>query len=327
MTRYARVESAQATPSDVDGLELVLFKQSQVVSRRQALRFLSEPAVRHRLESGSWRVAERGVYVTHTGPVTHEQRLMIASLAAGAGRPALLGGLSALSMMGFRGWRSDGVQILLPWRCRDLNPPPWIEVHRSRRLSSDEVKSIARPPHTLEVRSLIDAAQWARTDDEAAEIVAAGYQQRLVIGDEIAQALQRRPVVRRRRLILETATDAAGGSHSLPEVEFLRGCRRNRLPLPTRQAVRKDAAGRNRYLDAYFEEYGVHVEIDGGQHIDIRQWWSDMRRQNELWVTGDRVLRFPAFVVRRRPAEWVPQVRAALIAGGWSPADRHSPPP
>jgi very-short-patch-repair endonuclease len=61
------------------------------------------------------------------------------------------------------------------------------------------------------------------------------------------------------------------------------------------------------------------VEIDGGQHTDVRQWWADMRRQNQLWVAGDRVLRFPSFVIRTKPDEWLPQLRAALIAGGWSP--------
>jgi hypothetical protein len=319
MAGYARVAPTHEVPFDPDHLELLLFRQEQVISRRQALRLLSEPAIRHRLESGAWRVAERGVYVTHSGPITRGQRMMIASLAVGAGRPAVLGGLSALARMGLRGWGTDIVHVLLPWRLRDLNPPPWVAVHRTRRLDRDEFHRLARPPHTFEVRSLIDAAQWAHNDDQAAGIIAAGYQQRLVSGDEVARALERRPAVRRRRLILESATDAAGGSHSLPEIEFLRGCRRGRLPPPSRQLMRTDASGRRRYLDAYFEPYGVHVEVDGGQHTDVRQWWADMRRQNELWVAGDRVLRFPAFVIRNRSSEWVPQVRAALIAGGWSP--------
>lgn len=318
MARYARVLPTQRVPLDPNGLELLLFHQHQVVSRRQALRYLGEAAIRHRLESGRWRVAERAVYVTHSGPITPEQRLVIGSLAVGAGRPAVLAGLSALVRMGLRGFGTETVHLLLPWRLRDLNPPPWVAVHRTRRLARDELRTVATPPHTWEVRSLVDAAQWAGTDDEAIRIIAAGYQQRLVAGDEIAQALIRRPAVRRRRVILEAAADAAGGSHSLAEMAFLRGCRRARLPLPTRQVVRRDASGRTRYLDAYFEKYRVHVEIDGGQHTDAQQWWADMRRQNELWVAGDRVLRFPAFVIRSKPDEWVPQVRAALYAGGWS---------
>lgn len=319
MPRYARVLPTHRVPLDPDGLELLLFQQRQVISRRQALCHLSEAAIRHRLESGRWRVAERGVYATHSGPVTPEQRLVIAALAVGGARPAVLAGLSALSRMGFRGWASETVHLLLPWRRRDLNPPPWVVVHRTRALAGHELRAVATPPHTLEVRSLVDAAQWARNDHQAAAIIAAGYQQRLVVGDDVAQALARRPAVHRRRLILDTAADAAGGSHSLPEIEFLRGCHRARLPRPSRQVVRADRAGRRRFLDAYFEDHGVHVEIDGGQHTDVRHWWADMQRQNELWVAGDRVLRFPAYIIRTKPDEWLPQLRSALIAGGWSP--------
>jgi very-short-patch-repair endonuclease len=82
---------------------------------------------------------------------------------------------------------------------------------------------------------------------------------------------------------------------------------------------RVDSSGRRRYLDAWFEEWQVHVEIDGGHHMDVRQWWADMKRQNDLWIPGDRVLRFPAWLVRERPAEVAAQVRAALLAAGWRP--------
>lgn len=125
------------------------------------------------------------------------------------------------------------------------------------------------------------------------------------------------PRVRRRRLILSTATDAAGGAHSLGELDLLGLVRRAGLPEPSRQVVRRDSAGRRRYLDAYFEQWRVHVEVDGGQHLDPAHAWADMRRQNDLWVEGDRVLRFPAWVLRARPEEVIAQLRAALRAAGW----------
>jgi hypothetical protein len=317
---YARLTPTRRGGIDeLDEFGWLLFHQCGVLSRRQALRHLSQKTVRHRLETGRWRVAERGVYVTHTGPLSDQQRLIVASLAVGAGRPTVIAGLTALTKMGLRGYHREVVHVLLPWQARDRNPPPWVVVHRTRQLPRGDYHARAAPPYTFEVRSVVDAAQWAASDDEAAAIIAAAYQQRLVAGDELAVAVARMPAVRRRRLILAVAADAAGGSHSLPEVEFLRGCRAARLPVPSRQVVRIDAGGRRQYLDAYFEQYRLHVEIDGGQHTDARQWWADMRRQNELWVAGDRVLRFPSFVIRHRRDEWVPQVRAALIAGGWNP--------
>ncbi|MEU5562720.1 hypothetical protein [Micromonospora musae] len=189
--------------------------------------------------------------------------------------------------------------------------------HRTSCLPRADVLPIGQPPRTMPARAIVDAAQWAASDDEARWIVAAGFQQRLVGGDELHQVLTRLTRVRRRRLILHTATDAAGGAHSLGELDFLRLVRNAGLPEPTRQKARNDATGRRRYLDAYFEPWRIHVEIDGAQHLDPRLAWADMRQQNDLWVDGDRVLRFPAWLVRERPAEVVDQLRAALRAAGW----------
>jgi hypothetical protein len=149
--------------------------------------------------------------------------------------------------------------------------------------------------------------------------VAASFQQRLVSLVEVTDAVTRQPRARRRALVLDVARDAADGAHSLPEIEFVRLCRRGGLPLPECQSRRLDPAGRRRYLDAYFKDFGVHVEIDGDQHVEVRARWADMRRQNDLWVAGDRVLRFPAWVLRQQPDEVAAQVRAALMAAGWLP--------
>ena len=56
--------------------------------------------------------------------------------------------------------------------------------------------------------------------------------------------------------------------------------------------------------------------IDGAHHLDPRHWAADLRRQNEIWVAGDRILRFTAFDVRRHPDYVVAQLRAALDASG-----------
>jgi very-short-patch-repair endonuclease len=103
----------------------------------------------------------------------------------------------------------------------------------------------------------------------------------------------------------------------LAELDYLALTRRAGLPEPSRQQPRRDADGRRRYLDIWYDEYLVQVEIDGGQHLAARAAWNDMKRQNDLWIAGVRVLRFPAWLVRSRPAEVLCQVRAALTAAGW----------
>jgi Protein of unknown function (DUF559) len=300
-------------PPDPEGLARLLVRQDGVVTRSQALRFLSPKALRHRLDSQRWQAVHRAVFVAHSGPVHRPQREWLAVLATGG----VLGGVSALGRLGMRGYDEDAVHLLLTARHRVVRPPRGVVVHRTTFLPDGQVHRWGRPPGTKAARSVVDAAAWAASDDRARALVAAAYQQRLVVGDEVARVLDAMPVVRRRALVRATAGDARAGSHSIAEVDFLGLCRRAGLPLPTRQSTRIDAAGRRRYRDAYFEPWGVHVEIDGGQHVEVASWWADMKRQNELWIRGDRVLRFPAWAVREEPREVVRQVRAALVAAGW----------
>jgi very-short-patch-repair endonuclease len=293
---YARPSRRRV--DDLDDLDFLLFRQRNVLSRAQALRHLTAKAVQHRLECGRWEAVHRAVYLTQPGPLAEDQRRWVAALATGG----VLGGLSALAVLGLRGHGSADVHVLLAAR-RDRDPPIFVVVHRTRTLPGCDVHRVGAPPCTMPARSLVDAAQWARTADQARAVIAAGFQQRLVAGDEVHDVLARMPSARRRALIAEAAADARGGVHSLPESEFLRLCRSNRLPVPTLQ-IRREADGRRRYIDAYFERWRVHVEIDGAQHMDVQTWWADMKRQNELWIPGDRVLRFRRGPSAIGPLRW-----------------------
>jgi very-short-patch-repair endonuclease len=46
--------------------------------------------------------------------------------------------------------------------------------------------------------------------------------------------------------------------------------------------------------------------------MEATAWWADMRRGNDLMISGLRVLRFPAFVVRDQPDVVAAQIRDAL---------------
>lgn len=307
---------------DASELDFLLFEQLGVISTDQALRQMSESKMRNLVASGRWRQLTRGVMVTESGQLSREQHWWIAVLAAGPG--SVLAGLAAAQAAGLRGkWRREVVDVLRgPTRsARDLLRSPSLElpaikIHRSTALASLDLQR-GRPDRTSTARSLVDAATWALSDSEAASIISAGCQQRLVTPDEITAVADRLTRVRRRVLILETARFAAEGATTPAEIDFLRLCRRARLPAPKMQVQRVDRAGATRYLDAYFAEYGVHVEIDGAHHMDVRQWAADLKRQNDMWTRGDRLLRFPAFLIRTNPDEVVAQLRAALRAAGW----------
>jgi very-short-patch-repair endonuclease len=304
--------------SPSDDLNWLLRCQDNVVSWRQACTHLHEDVVRRRVHGGLWQSPCRGVIVAHNGPLTTEQREWAALLTAGTG--AALAGATAARRCGLRGYESEAIHLLVP-ATRRIERRAYrglpVNSHRTSKLLPGEVTG--RPPRTSIARSLVDAAQWAHSDDSARAIVAAGFQQRLVRLDEISATLHRLPRARRRRLVLQTAIDAAGGAHSVAEADLARLCRRHRLPAPTQQLSRRDNRGRHRWLDAYWEEWRLHVEVDGGHHMEVREWWADMRRQNALWVAGERVLRFPTWAVRHRPDDVAAQIRCALVAAGWQP--------
>ena len=300
----------------------LLRRQDGVISRRQALGHLTARTVEWRLASRRWQAPSRGVYVTHSGPLTAEQRRWVAVLAAGAGRLAVLGGLSALETAGLRGFRSGQIHVLLPAATRCVRPPPEVLPHRTTHLPAGDIRRGPGPPATVPARALVDAAQWAYDDGAARAIVAAGLQQRVVRPDDVRRVLARMTRAHRRSLISQMIEYALDGAHTRSEADFLRLCKRAGFPDPVMQLPRRDGSGRQRYLDAYFRDFALHVEIDGGYHMEVRQWWADMRRQNELWLPGDRVLRFPAWAVTAEAGDVIAQIRRALEAAGWRDSRR-----
>jgi hypothetical protein len=299
---------------EASDLDLLLFRQDGVLSLAQAKLHLSVDAIRHRVRSGRWQQLHRGIFLTHNGPPTSAHREWAAVL--GVVSAAVLGGSTALSLADRRSG-SSAIHLLVATNYQPRSVPGGVIVHRTTKLPDSHVHWLAKPPRTRPGRSVVDAAQWARTDDAARLAVADAFQRTLVTLDEVTDVLAVMPRALRRELVRRTAHDCAGGSLSIGELDYLRIGRRCGLPDPTRQAIRDDANGHRRYLDALYEPWGVHVEVDGGQHTEAKEWWADMKRQNALWIAGDRVLRFPAWAIRERPDEVFAQVRAALVAAGW----------
>jgi hypothetical protein len=297
--------------------------QHQVLSVRQARQFFTESAIRHRLRTGRWRRAHRGVLLASaSGQLDRRQRWWVAVL----GTPGtVLAGRSALEAAGLRGFAADTVDLLLRPGRRGRHPPDWARLHHTRNLPSEDLLAAGLLPCTAPARSLVDAARWASSDNEARTVIAMAFQQRLVEEREVLAALDRAPRGGRRKLIYCTVLDSARGAHALGELDFVALCRQAGFPEPRLQAARRDADGRQRYLDALFDGYGVGVEIEGSGHSEVGQAWADMRRQNALWVRGGRLLRFPSWVMREQPDQVIGQVGAALRAAGWRSDSRRRP--
>lgn len=306
-----------------DEFDWLIFEQSGVLTTAQATALAGRGAVRGHLAAGRWRRVTKGILCAYNGQLAHDQHLWVAVLVAGTG--AVLAGSTALTEAGLRGLPDDPIRVLVPAaRNRTARLPrlptdmPPVRVTRTRTLPVEHLQT-GRPPRTTTARAVIDAAVWAPTADHARFVLAAACQQRLVTPDQVFEVLAMRQMLPRRSMIRSTLLDIVGGAHALSEIDFAHLCRRFRLPKPDQQARRTDGSGRVRYLDAYWKRWGLHVEVDGAHHMDVRQWADDMLRQNQIWIRGDRILRFPATLIRTRPAQVAGQLHAALEAGGWNP--------
>lgn len=273
-----------------------------------------EPHLHRRLRWGAWTRHGR-VVLTSNGTPTWDQQLWIAVLRAPVG--TVLAAQTAAVGRGLRIARPPRPQVLSPYGapCADL---PGVDARRTRTLGPLDVHPQAQPPQLRLSRAVIDAATLLDRPDDVRALLCAPVQQRLLrTGDLRGTVLRLGGQLRHRRLLLLTLDDVEGGAHSVRELAFRRLCRRAGLPAPTLQVLRRGPRGRY-YLDAVFEGWDVHAEVDGLGHLLVAQWSQDCERANELEIAGsERRLRLPGFWLDDRPDLVVDQLTRALRAAGW----------
>ena len=272
-------------------LDEVLANHDGVLSISTALQFMTANQLRWRVTSGRWQKPARGVVVAQSGPLTDRQVLRAALLRAGPG--AALAGLTAARLDGFKGFddkrpfAQTPIHLLVPAGRKRRTPPPGLTVitHYARTLTNQDVHPTRQPRRTRIARSLVDAATWMPTDRGSMAVLAAGVQQGLARMDDLRLVADRIETRRRRKLLMETLGDIAGGSQALSELDFTRlVVRAFELPEPSRQAARRDARGRRRWTDVLWDEYKIAVEIDGAQHTeDPRQRWGRHGAGHRPW--------------------------------------------
>jgi very-short-patch-repair endonuclease len=222
------------------------------------------------------------------------------------GSGAALDGAVALLAAGMTGFRADHVDVSIPHRNR-WHRLDGVRVHRRRRMPAVMVAGIPRVRPELAV---VHAAAWASSDRQAALLLCLVVQQRLVRPTDLQAACAATRRMRRGSLIRHVVADVCDGAHSLGELDFGRLCRRHGLPRPNRQVVRSTRDGRV-YLDVAWDDVGLVVEIDGGHHGMALNPVDDALRQNEVVISGSRVLRIPVVGLRIAADSFMDQVLRA----------------
>lgn len=314
-----------ATAVQESCLDQMLEVADGVLDARSVLEWLTPGELHWRVASGRWQRPCRGVIVAHPGPLTETQALRVAWLSAGP--QAVLAGLTAAWLGGFTGFgdkkaiADKTIYLLVPpsHKKRIAAPLANIKVHYSRALPDGDVCLLLEPRRTKMARSLIDAASWMATDRGAMAVLAAGVQQRRTRVQDLREVLDRIKTARRRTLMREILGDIEGGAQALSELDFThKVIRQFRLPEPSRQSGRRDSRGRQRWIDVMFDEWKVAVEIDGAQHLEPLEQWDDMDRGNDLTIDGYRLLRFPAWRVRKDPEFVARKILQALRRAGYT---------
>jgi len=291
----------------------VAAEQDGILYRRQLRDLgLDRFDVRTEVRAGRWCKPTPSTVAMFTGALTQRQRWWVALLESGCSAAALDGAtaLQAAGLINFEAATTISCPHGAKPRCVD-----GAVIHITEWRHSGDLVNVGIPrvrPETAATRG----ALWARTDRQAALILIMAVQQRLTTAKRLQWELGRIHRHPRRQLVHELIADLTDGVQALGELDFARMCRHRGLPAPSRQVVRRGSRGRS-YLDVYFDDYALVVEIDGIGHLGGLQPVDDALRQNAVSLCADTVLRIPVLGLRVAADAFLDQVADGLVARGW----------
>jgi hypothetical protein len=311
--RSWQAASMSRTPVfDRKALAALLDKQHGVLSREQALECgMSRPVVRYRCrEAGPWRVLLPGVYLSHTGTATDEQRDIAALLYAGP--RSALSGPAALRRHGVRAPRSDLVDVLVP-RATRRQDAGFARLHRTAQLPrlvcvAGEISYVLAP------RAVADAVRGMTDIREVRAVVADSVQRGICPVPRLAEELAAGPVRGSARLRAALA-EVADGIRSLAEADLRSLIKRARLPMPMFNPRLFAGETFVAIPDCWWPHAAVAAEVDSREwHLSPGDWEQTLARHARMGSHGIIVLHFTPGQVRTRPREVAAEIRAALAA-------------
>ena len=273
--------------------------------------------VRAEVRAGRWhRLGPQTLFVLDaaTSPDPDLARRWWAVLEVGG--QAAIDGVTALQHAGLRNFEHPEIQVSV-FKSGCYQRPKGVRVYETRRRRREDLV-VPGLPRTRPAVAAVRAALWARTNRQAGLVLIMTAQQRIATVADISVALDAVRRHQRRRFLRAVLADIADGVQSMGELDFARLCRSAGLPEPDRQVVRRGPRGRA-YLDAYWDEWGVVVEIEGIHHEWESNQVGDTLRQNELTLRSDAVLRVPVVGLRDQAGPYLEQLRTLLIRRGWQP--------
>jgi hypothetical protein len=276
---------------------------------------MSVGEINARVKFGRWRVVHRAIYLTHVGQLTRNAQLWAAVLYAG--RSARLSHETAAEILGLtdRQWPEIHVSINPE---RRVVPLKGMIIHTSSYNGRIWRPPPGVPPHTSEEGTVLDLVDAATNLDDVVGWVTRALAKPLTSADHLRRSMAERKQLRWRRELGEIITAAAGGAHSVLEYRHDRDVQRaHGLPPAKRQVPFRKPDGTRGYLDRYYPEYRLVIELDGRQYHPSERRAHDQARDNANAVTGS-TLRYGWDDVTRKACETALQEAEALRKRGWT---------
>jgi very-short-patch-repair endonuclease len=290
--------------------------QGWVLSRKQLYaRGITRWEIRGQVRMRRWQLIGDQSLCLHNGPI-EEWGHHWAAVFQGGPR-AQLDGASSLIAAGLERYTVKRIRVSVPRGAR-IRRNRRYDIRQTRRWDAND-KAPSGIPRTRPEVAAVRGFLWASSTREATYLLTLAVQQGFAPPEAIGREALRIRKDKRRALLYAVVNDLISGARSLGELDLVRELRRRGLPLPQRQVLRRDKRGRY-YLDLYWPQWRLVVEVDGIHHTWAENIVGDALRQNSLAIAGDTVLRVPLLGLRLNPDEFFGQIEEALVAAGWSAA-------
>jgi very-short-patch-repair endonuclease len=288
--------------------------QAWVVSRKQLYDLeITRWEIRGQVRMDRWQLIGDQSVCLHNGPIDDLGHHWAAVFQGGP--RAMLDGASALVAGGLERFKVERVRVSVPRGAR-IRRNRRYNIRQTRRWDTRDLAPSGIPrsrPEVAAVRGFL----WAATVRQGTYLLTLTIQQGLAPPEAIGREALRILKDKRRALLYAVVDDLLGGARSLGELDVVRELRRRGLPSPERQVLWRDKRGRY-YLDLYWPQWRLVVEVDGIHHSWAENVIGEALRQNSIAISGDTVLRLPLLGLRLAADEFFGQIEEALVAGGWS---------
>lgn len=292
-------------------LTTVAAAQSGVISRAQALQWVSAESIRWKLDRRIWRRVHPGVYAVHGQPLDWRARASAALLCYGAGAALSLD--SAAFILGLAPRQPQLVHVDIPITTHRRRRPA-IRVRRRRRIATVRRRGLLVTAPAFTVVDLGDLPSATRED--AIAIAARAVQRRKVSVDELVAELGQRRAHRHRQALELSLGIVAEGAESVLEVDFVtRVVRAHRLPA-MRMAVPDQIGGLSIRRDFVDDDHRVVLEVDGRLAHQGRRA-ADIRRDRLTAGRGGLTLRAEWVDVYYEPCQLAAEIVAAQRSRGY----------